>query len=138
MPGSVCVVLFCAGAALVLCPLQNLILPALVQAAKSLGQTLRAFQPTIRELTQVSAELKSTLESEIGINEIKEELRRPVTSVSRALDETISGTGTAGAANSAPVQVRIPAIVLVQLRACVVVQRGRAARSYAALAVPQP
>ena len=77
-----------------------------MQAAKSLGQTLRAFQPTIRELTQVSAELKSTLESEIGINEIKEELRRPVTSVSRALDETISGTGTAGAANSAPVQVR--------------------------------
>ncbi|GAB4823555.1 hypothetical protein N2152v2_010601 [Parachlorella kessleri] len=76
----------------------------LAQAAKSLGQTLRAFQPTIRELTQVSAELKSTLESEIGINEIKEELRRPVTSVSRALDETISGTGTGGAANSAPVQ----------------------------------
>lgn len=49
-----------------------------LQAAKSLGSTLRAFQPTIRELTQVSAELKSTLESEIGINEIKEELRRPV------------------------------------------------------------
>ena len=41
------------------------------QAAKSVGQSLRAFQPTIRELTQVSAELKSTLENEIGINEIR-------------------------------------------------------------------
>ncbi len=36
-------------------------LPA-VQAAKSLGSTLRSFAPTIREITSVSQELKSTLE----------------------------------------------------------------------------
>ena len=45
----------------------------LAQAAKSLGATLRAFAPTIRELTDVSNELKSTLEEEIGINEIRQE-----------------------------------------------------------------
>ncbi|KAL4423263.1 hypothetical protein ABPG77_004532 [Micractinium sp. CCAP 211/92] len=49
----------------------------LAEAAKSLGSTLRSFAPTIREITSVSQELKSTLEQEIGINEIKEELSRP-------------------------------------------------------------
>lgn len=34
----------------------------LAQAAKSLGSTLRSFAPTIREITSVSQELKSTLE----------------------------------------------------------------------------
>jgi hypothetical protein len=33
-----------------------------LQAAKSLGQTLRAFQPTIREVVEVSQEIKGTLE----------------------------------------------------------------------------
>jgi TatA/E family protein of Tat protein translocase len=56
----------------------------LAQAAKSLGSTLRAFAPTIRELTQVSTELKSTLEEEIGLNDLKEELRRPATPSPRA------------------------------------------------------
>lgn len=49
----------------------------LARAAKSLGQTLRAFQPTIRELTQVGAELKSSLEQEIGLDEIRSEFGRP-------------------------------------------------------------
>lgn len=49
----------------------------LAQAAKSLGQTLRAFAPTLRELTQVSTELKSTIEEEIGLNDFREELQRP-------------------------------------------------------------
>lgn len=56
----------------------------LAQAAKSLGSTLRAFAPTIRELTQVSTELKSTLEEEIGLNDLKEELRRPAVPSPRA------------------------------------------------------
>jgi len=56
----------------------------LAQAAKSLGATLRAFAPTLRELTQVSSELKSTLEDEIGINELREEFQRPVASMQRA------------------------------------------------------
>ncbi|EXB93838.1 hypothetical protein L484_004324 [Morus notabilis] len=38
--------------------------------ARSLGKTLRAFQPTIRELQEVSREFKSTLEKEIGLDEI--------------------------------------------------------------------
>lgn len=32
------------------------------QAAKGLGQTLRAFQPTIKEVVEVSQEIKGTLE----------------------------------------------------------------------------
>lgn len=47
----------------------------LMQAAKSLGKTLRTFQPAIQELTQVSAELRSTLEREIGLDEVREDLR---------------------------------------------------------------
>lgn len=38
----------------------------LAQAAKSLGSTLRAFAPTIREITSVSQELKSSLE-QVGL-----------------------------------------------------------------------
>lgn len=40
----------------------RLLLVARPQAAKSLGQTLRAFQPTIREVVEVSQEIKGTLE----------------------------------------------------------------------------
>jgi TatA/E family protein of Tat protein translocase len=34
----------------------------LADAAKSVGQALRAFQPTIREVVEVSQDLKGTLE----------------------------------------------------------------------------
>ncbi|KAL3524301.1 hypothetical protein ACH5RR_017135 [Cinchona calisaya] len=43
----------------------------LAEVARNLGKTLRAFQPTIRELQEVSREFKSTLEREIGLNEIQ-------------------------------------------------------------------
>ncbi|XP_023760027.1 sec-independent protein translocase protein TATB, chloroplastic [Lactuca sativa] len=43
----------------------------LAEIAKNLGQTLRTFQPTIRELQEVSREFKSTLEKEIGLDELK-------------------------------------------------------------------
>ncbi|XP_071728663.1 sec-independent protein translocase protein TATB, chloroplastic-like [Rutidosis leptorrhynchoides] len=43
----------------------------LAEVAKNLGKTLRAFQPTIRELQEVSREFKSTLEKEIGLDELK-------------------------------------------------------------------
>ena len=43
----------------------------LAEIAKQLGQTLRAFQPTIRELQEVSREFKETLEDEIGLDEIR-------------------------------------------------------------------
>ncbi|VAI89032.1 unnamed protein product [Triticum turgidum subsp. durum] len=41
----------------------------LAEAARSLGKTLRAFQPTIRELQDVSRDFKNTLEREIGLDE---------------------------------------------------------------------
>ncbi|WIA18067.1 hypothetical protein OEZ85_009548 [Tetradesmus obliquus] len=44
----------------------------LADAAKSLGQTLRAFQPTIREVVEVSQEIKGTLEQELGLDEIRQ------------------------------------------------------------------
>ncbi|GLU24296.1 hypothetical protein SLE2022_402420 [Rubroshorea leprosula] len=42
----------------------------LAEVARNLGKALRAFQPTIRELQDVSREFKSTLEREIGLDEI--------------------------------------------------------------------
>ncbi|XP_062184882.1 sec-independent protein translocase protein TATB, chloroplastic-like isoform X2 [Phragmites australis] len=42
----------------------------LAEIARNLGKTLRAFQPTIRELQDVSREFRSTLEREIGIDEV--------------------------------------------------------------------
>ncbi|KAK5802761.1 hypothetical protein PVK06_030381 [Gossypium arboreum] len=42
----------------------------LAEVARNLGKTLRAFQPTIRELQEVSREFKSTLEREIGLDEM--------------------------------------------------------------------
>ena len=50
-------------------------LHCLLQAAKSLGSSLRGFAPTIRELAGVSNELKQTLEQEIGLDEIRREWR---------------------------------------------------------------
>lgn len=43
----------------------------LAEVARNLGKTLRTFQPTIRELQEVSREFKSTLEQEIGLNDVK-------------------------------------------------------------------
>ncbi|MEW5306228.1 MAG: hypothetical protein WDW36_008709 [Sanguina aurantia] len=52
------------------------------QAAKSVGQTLRAFQPTIREVVEVSQELKGTLERELGLDELRD-ASRPVPRAAR-------------------------------------------------------
>ncbi|XP_059435238.1 sec-independent protein translocase protein TATB, chloroplastic isoform X1 [Corylus avellana] len=45
----------------------------LAEVARNLGKTLRAFQPTIRELQEVSRDFKSTLEREIGLDDISTE-----------------------------------------------------------------
>ncbi|CAH8279374.1 unnamed protein product [Arabidopsis lyrata] len=42
----------------------------LAEVARNLGKTLRTFQPTIKELQDVSRDFKSTLEREIGLDEI--------------------------------------------------------------------
>ncbi|GHP12551.1 hypothetical protein PPROV_001127900 [Pycnococcus provasolii] len=46
----------------------------LAEAARSLGEALRAFQPTIKELQEVSQEFKSSLEQEIGVEELKRDI----------------------------------------------------------------
>eukprot|EP00249_Psilotum_nudum_P010094 c22331_g1_i1 orf=346-1095(+) len=43
----------------------------LAELARNLGKSLRAFQPTLRELQQVSREFKSTLEQEIGLDDLQ-------------------------------------------------------------------
>ena len=47
------------------------------QAAKSVGKTLKAFQPTIREVVSVSQDIKGTLEKELGLDEIRDAARPP-------------------------------------------------------------
>ncbi|GLC54514.1 hypothetical protein PLESTB_000874800 [Pleodorina starrii] len=47
----------------------------LAEAARSVGSTLRTFQPTIKEVVQVSQELKGTLEKELGIDELRDAAR---------------------------------------------------------------
>lgn len=49
----------------------------LAEVARNLGKTLRAFQPTIRELQDVSREFKSTLEREIGLDDISTSTQNP-------------------------------------------------------------
>ncbi|KAL7585580.1 sec-independent protein translocase protein TATB, chloroplastic [Lactuca sativa] len=55
----------------------------LAEVAKTLGKTLRSFQPTIRELQEVSREFKSTLEKEIGLDELKNPLQGNYTSTTQ-------------------------------------------------------
>ncbi|KAI3705768.1 hypothetical protein L1987_76010 [Smallanthus sonchifolius] len=52
----------------------------LAEVAKTMGKTLRSFQPTIRELQEVSREFKSTLEKEIGLDELKNPVQGNYTS----------------------------------------------------------
>lgn len=47
----------------------------LADAAKSVGQALRSFQPTIKEVVSVSQELKGTLEKELGLDELRDAAR---------------------------------------------------------------
>jgi hypothetical protein len=48
---------------------------ACAQAARSIGSTLRAFQPTIKEVVEVSQDIKGTLEKELGLDELREAAR---------------------------------------------------------------
>ncbi|CAG9467640.1 unnamed protein product [Pedinophyceae sp. YPF-701] len=47
----------------------------LADAAKALGSALRGLQPTIREISAISNDLKSTLEDELGVDEIRNEFK---------------------------------------------------------------
>ena len=45
------------------------------QVAKSVGSTLRSFQPTIKEVVSVGQDLKSTLDKELGLDDLREAAR---------------------------------------------------------------
>ena len=69
----------------------------LAEAARSVGQALRAFQPTIREVVEVSQDLKGTLEKELGLDEIRSAASgtaAAAASAQRAAQQAVLGTGT--------------------------------------------
>ena len=77
----------------------------LADIAKQLGQTLRAFQPTIKELQEVSREFRDTLEDEIGLDEIRNDIAgvtAPVPTKRQAPAPDPVDTDTAVSAPSAP------------------------------------
>ncbi|XP_030537661.1 sec-independent protein translocase protein TATB, chloroplastic [Rhodamnia argentea] len=61
----------------------------LAEVARNLGKTLRAFQPTIRELQEVSREFKSTLEKEIGLDENSEQNMHTSSRISASSPPTV-------------------------------------------------
>lgn len=65
----------------------------LAQAAKSLGQGVKALAPTIRELTDISTDLKSTIEDEIGLSEIRDELSNTLSPTPRQKVRSIDPSG---------------------------------------------
>ena len=77
----------------------------LADIAKQLGQTLRAFQPTIKELQEVSREFRDTLEDEIGLDEIRNDIAgvtAPVPTKRQAPAPNPVSADTAVSAPSAP------------------------------------
>ncbi|CAI9774136.1 unnamed protein product [Fraxinus pennsylvanica] len=62
----------------------------LAEVARNLGKTLRAFQPTIRELQEVSREFKSTLEREIGLDETENPVRKSPSSNAKSEDSELN------------------------------------------------
>ncbi|XP_057866785.1 sec-independent protein translocase protein TATB, chloroplastic [Cryptomeria japonica] len=58
----------------------------LAEVARTLGKSLRAFQPTIRELQEVSREFKNTLEQEIGLDELRSPSIDPSVSASQGME----------------------------------------------------
>ena len=47
----------------------------LAEAVRGMGAMLRSLTPTLRELADVSTDLKSTMEQEIGLDEIKQDIQ---------------------------------------------------------------
>ncbi|KAA8539939.1 hypothetical protein F0562_026631 [Nyssa sinensis] len=70
----------------------------LAEVARNLGKTLRAFQPTIKELQEVSREFKSTLEREIGLDDI--ESSRQNTYSSKTTNTTSTPSSVASSENA--------------------------------------
>jgi hypothetical protein len=69
-----------------------------VQAAKAVAATLRSFQPTIQELSQVSSELRSNLSTEMGLDELQKDFRE----IERSTRQSMSLTNPMSATPVAP------------------------------------
>lgn len=79
-----------------------------MQAAKSLGKTVRAFQPTIREIVSASSDIRSSLEESIGLDEIRQEWQNPTPQARSPPSEVASpGQSATDYANSLIPQVPI-------------------------------
>ena len=79
----------------------------LAEIAKQLGSTLRAFQPTIRELQDVSREFKETLEDEIGLDDIRNPTptpRQAPPAQTEAPAEPVAAPAEAAPAEAAPAE----------------------------------
>ena len=67
----------------------------LAEAAKSAGSAVKAFAPTIREVAAISTDLKTTIEDEIGLDEIRDNLNgitRPSSKKEKELTTTPTET----------------------------------------------
>ncbi|KAH8492358.1 hypothetical protein H0E87_021791 [Populus deltoides] len=71
----------------------------LAEVARNLGKTLREFQPAIKELQEVSREFKSTLEREIGLDEISNQTQNTYSS---KITNTASNPSSAGSTDISP------------------------------------
>mmetsp|Transcript_3552 Transcript_3552/g.9503 ORF Transcript_3552/g.9503 Transcript_3552/m.9503 type:complete len:497 (+) Transcript_3552:26-1516(+) len=80
----------------------------LADIAKQLGQTLRAFQPTIKELQEVSREFRDTLEDEIGLDEIRNDIAGVTAPVPTKRQAPVPDPVSADTAVSAPVKAPEP------------------------------
>ncbi|KAL0317806.1 UNVERIFIED_CONTAM: Sec-independent protein translocase protein TATB, chloroplastic [Sesamum angustifolium] len=78
----------------------------LAEVARNLGKTLRAFQPTIRELQEVSREFKSTLEREIGLDDIDSPVSKGSSSnpTKPTSEDTPGNSGTNVEPNGSPLE----------------------------------
>ncbi|CAI5488111.1 unnamed protein product [Closterium sp. Naga37s-1] len=76
----------------------------LAEMARGVGKTLKTFQPTIRELQEVSREFRDTLQSEIGIDDIRNPPPPPPTPVAAppAVPPTLSAAAPAASPAAAP------------------------------------
>lgn len=71
----------------------------LAEAAKSLGKAVKSFQPTLRELAEVSTDLKSTLEQEIGFDEIQSDfnsIRNPMPATKNVVESSSTPSASVG------------------------------------------
>lgn len=100
----------------------------LAEVARSLGKTLRAFQPTIRELQEVSREFKSTLEKEIGLDEISSSTTTVDNTPPPSLKSIFSGAADpnrSSSENNAYTSEEYLKVTEVQLKAAAAQQQGQ-------------